>query len=105
MRRQFMPSALHLIDDAAAIFQKLSPRCGELHAAWLSTEQAHAKLLLQLIDVSGQGRLHNAQLLGRSRDVAAVGHRHEKFDALEFHDVVWGAIKNIDASIVAKVLV
>jgi hypothetical protein len=82
---EFMAGAFDLVDDASAVFQKFSSGSGELDTARQATEHTHAELIFQLLDMTSQGRLNDAQLLGSPSDVPAGGYGHEKADAFEFH--------------------
>ena len=71
--------------DGPGVFQKRRPRLGQPHPARQAHQQRHAHFLFQLLELGGQRRLGDEQLLGRAGDAAQLGGGDEVLQVSQFH--------------------
>ena len=71
--------------DRAGMVQEVTAGCSQPHASREAHQQLRPKLRFELLDVTRQRGLRDADLVGGARDAALVGHLHEVLDAAQFH--------------------
>ena len=79
-RRDVIPERAQLsLEPAQSLLQSLA-RLGRRHAASMANEQGRIELPLERVDLPAQGRLRDAQRLGRAADVPVLDDRQKILD-------------------------
>jgi hypothetical protein len=69
--------------------QKAPAGLGQHHSRGAPVEEQHAELVLQRLDLGGEGRLADVQPFGGPREVRKFGDREEAAQLIELHEVGW----------------
>jgi hypothetical protein len=75
-----------LVEHAPRAHHDLPAHVGELHVLRLALDQFHAEVVLQLLELRGQGRLAHERALGSPAEMPRVRERHQIFEVLEIHE-------------------
>ncbi len=75
----------HFEHDRARVVQEVPPRSRQADPSRQTHEKLRAELRLELLDVPGQCRLRDADLVRGTRDASFIGDLHEILDAAQFH--------------------
>jgi len=76
---------VHELRDRLGAFQQQRAGGTQPHAAAVAREQRDTELVLQLLDLSAQGRLRQAQFFRRPADAAGAGDVHEVAQLFDVH--------------------
>src|SRR5215472_18915969 len=67
------------------MIEEVTAGCSQPYASRKTHQQLSAKLRFELLDVTRQRRLRDADLVRRTRDTSLIGDFHEVLDAAQFH--------------------
>ena len=88
--QQLVAQVVALADDAAGVFEDLHPLRREALELLAALDDGDLKLLLQLADGVGEGRLRNVAAFRRAAEMLLAGQR-QQIDELAEHDQTAGS--------------